>query len=135
MASELDRLERILGGKFERRNARAIPGTQSVDGVEIVYFSDDGKNNFRKQFRSLTSSVDPRAATRGGMNERGCRITPPNGPLFHAIGYHGDVDGWRKDVQTGAKARGLLLARIEDGDFIVSDGRRFALSECQVEFC
>ncbi|NKJ97125.1 hypothetical protein GFM14_37490, partial [Rhizobium leguminosarum bv. viciae] len=40
-----------------------------------------------------------------------------------------------KDVQAGAKARGLLLARIEDRDFIVSDGRRFALSECQVEFC
>ncbi|UIY27519.1 hypothetical protein LZK76_34835 (plasmid) [Rhizobium leguminosarum] len=50
MASELDRLERILGGKFERRNARAIPGTQSVDGVEIVYFSDDGKIIFVSNF-------------------------------------------------------------------------------------
>ncbi|NKL63761.1 hypothetical protein [Rhizobium leguminosarum] len=135
MTGELDRLERILGGKFERRNARVIPGTQPVDGVEFVYFSDDGKNKFAKQFNNLTLDVEPRAATRGGMNERGCRITPPNGPLFHAVGYHGDVEGWRKDVQAGAKARGLLLAQIEDGDFIVSDGRRFALSECQVEFC
>jgi len=134
MTSDLDRLERILGGKFERRNARVIPGTQSVDGVEIVYFSDDGKNKFRKQFRTLTSSVEPRTATHGGMNERGCRIMPPNGPLFHAIGYHGDVEGWRKDVQTGATARGLLLARIEDGTFVMSDGRSFPLSECQVDF-
>ncbi|MCH4550770.1 hypothetical protein MK632_34250 [Rhizobium changzhiense] len=55
MTSELDKLERILGGKFERRNARVIPGVDHVDGVEIVYFSDDGKNKFPKQFRNLTS--------------------------------------------------------------------------------
>ncbi|MBB4576270.1 hypothetical protein [Rhizobium lentis] len=134
MASQLDRLERILGGKFERRDARVIPGTQSVDGVEFAYFSDDGKNQFAKQFKSLTRDVKPRAATRGGLNESGCRITPPDGPTFHAIEYHGDVEGWRKDVNAGAIGLGLLLARIEDGNFVISDGRRFPLSVCQVDF-
>lgn len=133
MSKELEGLERILGGKFERRDARVIPGVKHVDGVEIVYFSDDGKNKFAKQFDNLTD-VDPRAATRGGLNERGCRITPPDSPLFHAIGYHGDVEGWRADVQAGAKHLGLLLARIEEGDFVISDGRRFPLTECKVEF-
>ncbi|MCH4550769.1 hypothetical protein MK632_34245 [Rhizobium changzhiense] len=134
MTDKLDRLERILGGKFERRNARVIPGTQSVDGIEFSYFSDDGKNKFAKQFKNLTRNIEPRAATRGGLNESGCRITPPGGPLFHAIEYHGDVEGWRKDVNTGANGLGLLLARIEDGSFIISDGRSFPLSECLVDF-
>ncbi|NKK97339.1 hypothetical protein GFM02_03430 [Rhizobium leguminosarum bv. viciae] len=134
MVGEIDRLERILGGKFERRNARVIPGTQAVDGVEFSYFSDDGKNKFAKQFNNLTRNVEPRAATRGGLNESGCKITPPGGPLFHAIEYHGDVEGWRQDVKIGAKGLGLLLARIENGNFIISDGRCFPLSECLVDF-
>ncbi len=37
-------------------------------------------------------------------------------------------------VEAGAKARGLLLARIEGAQFVVSDGRSIPLSDCKIEF-
>jgi len=135
MTTQLERLEKILGGKIEQRDARVIPGTVEVKGLRVVYFSDDGKNPSGKQFWNLTTHTNPHFATSGGVNERGCKITLPDGQLFHAVGYHGDLDGWRKDIEAGAKALHLLLARIEGGRLLISDGRAFALSDCKVEFC
>ncbi|WP_458762571.1 hypothetical protein [Cupriavidus basilensis] len=134
MTSQLERLEQTLGGKLERQGARVIPGTVAVEGTEFVYFADDGEYKFRKQFRNLTEFTNPPNAKSGGVNERGCRITLSSGQLFHAIGYHGDLEGWRKDIEAGAQAMHLLLARIEGDKFVVSDGRLFPLSECKIEF-
>ncbi|WP_081068352.1 hypothetical protein [Burkholderia stagnalis] len=134
MASQHDRMEQILGGKIEGEDARVIPGTVAVEGTEFVYFSDDGKNKFRRQFKNVTEFTNPPYAKSGGVNERGCRVTLPDGQLFHAIGYHGDIDGWRQDIEAGAHAFGLLLARIEGGVFVVSDGRAVPLNECNVDF-
>ncbi|MGJ0481058.1 hypothetical protein [Pantoea agglomerans] len=85
----LDEMEKILGAKIEGGDARIVPGTEQIEGLEIVYFSDDGKNTPEKQFNNLTASVDPRNAQSGGRNERGCSITIPEGLVFYAIGYHG----------------------------------------------
>jgi len=134
MASQLERLEQILGGKLERQDARVIPGTVAVEGTEFVYFADDGKNKFRQQFRNLTEFTTPPNAKHGGANERGCKITLSSGQLFHAIGYHGDLEGWRKDIEAGAQALHVPLARIEGDTFVISDGRLCPLSECKIEF-
>ncbi|WP_031329155.1 MULTISPECIES: hypothetical protein [Ralstonia] len=134
MTSHLKRLEQILGGKIEKQDTRVIPGTVAVEGTEFVYFSDDGKSKFRKQFRNLSEFTNPPNAQSGGVNERGCKITAPDNQLFHAISYHGDLDGWRKDIEIGARELNLLIARIEGDRFVISDGRSFLLSECKVEF-
>lgn len=134
MTKEQERLEQALGGKLEARTARVIPGAVAVAGTEFVYFADDGKNAFRKQFRALTEFADPPHASTGGVNERGCKIILPDGQLFHAIAYHGDVNGWRMDIESGAQALHLLLARIEGDKFLVSDGRTFALTDCRIEW-
>ncbi|ODP30902.1 hypothetical protein [Pandoraea sp. ISTKB] len=134
MTSQLERLEKILGGKLERQDARMIPGTVAVDGTELAYFADDGKNKFRKQLRNIMEFTNPPNAKYGGVNERGCKITLPSGQLFHAIGYHGDLDGWRMDIEAGAQALHLLLGRIKGDNFAVSDGRLYPLSECTIEF-
>lgn len=134
MTKFLDEMERKLGAKIERGDTRIIPGTEKVEGLEIIYFSDDGKNTRKKQFNNITDSVYPRNAQSGGRNERGCTITIPEGLDFYAIGYHGDIDGWRKDIEAGAQALGLLLAHIDNDRFVISDGRSFALSECVVKF-
>ncbi len=76
----------------------------------------------------------PPQATGGGVNERGCKITTKNGVLFHAIGYHGDIEGWRKDIETGARGLHLLLGVIDGDRFVVSDGESFQLSDCKIEF-
>ncbi|WP_083251869.1 MULTISPECIES: hypothetical protein [Pseudomonas] len=134
MSDKLEELEVILGGKLERADARVVPGTDGASTREAIYFSDDGKSKFRKQFKNITCFTEPPNATCGGINEAGCDITPPDGPLFHAAIYHGDLSGWRKDIEEGARGLGLLLARIEGDKFVISDGRSFPLSECKIEF-
>ncbi|MHB9799642.1 hypothetical protein ACYCAX_17740 [Pseudomonas sp. MT3] len=134
MSDKLEELEVILGGKLERADARVVPGTDGASTREAIYFSDDGKNKFRKQFKNITCFTEPPNATCGGINEAGCDVTPPDGPLFHAAIYHGDLSGWRKDMEEGARGLGLLLARIEGDQFVISDGRSFPLSECKIEF-
>ncbi len=86
------------------------------------------------QFKSLTMFANPLQATGGGVNERGCKITTPNGVLFHAIGYHGDIGGWRKDIETGARGLHLLLGMIDGDRFVVKDGESFQLRDCKIEF-
>ena len=134
MGTQLERVEQILGVKFERRDARVIPGTTVVEGQAVVYFADNRKHSFRKQFRALTTHTNPPYATAGGVNERGCKIVLPDGQSFHGISYHGDLDGWRKDIEAGAREFNVLLARIEGGKFVVSDGRVVPLVDCAVEF-
>lgn len=129
-----NRLERTLAGKLERRCSRVVPGSVAVEGTEFIYFSDDGRHPFRKQFKNLTEFTNPPHAQCGGVNERGCRIKVPDGQQFHAIGYHGDIEGWRLDIEAGARALNILLARIEGNQFIVSDGRTFELRQCEIEF-
>ena len=134
MSDDLGDLERILGGKLERADNRVVPGTDGSTTREVIYFLDDGRNKFRKQFRSLTNFTDPPNAAHGGVNEGGCDIQTPDGSIFHAVIFHGDLTGWRKDIAEGAKGLGLLLAWIRGDQFVVSDGRSFFLSECTVEF-
>ncbi|MBM6446866.1 hypothetical protein JQF37_25010 [Pseudomonas sp. MIL9] len=54
---------------------------------------------------------------------------PALGPLFHAFSYHGDLEGWRKDIEAGAEGIGLLLTRIEGDQFIIPMAAR---SLCQI---
>jgi hypothetical protein len=134
MKDRLDRLEQILGGKIEPAGERRIPGTVSVDGTEFCYFSDDGKNKFDKQFKNLTNYTNPPHAKSGGATECGCKIYLPDGLLFHAISYHGDVAGWRKDIEAGARGLNLMLATIVADNFVVAGGRMVALTDCRIEF-
>lgn len=125
-------MEKILGSRIGIE--KVIPGTVARKGRGVVYFSDDGKTDVRVQFDRLTEGVNPRHATRGGMTSQGCRLWLPDGTLFHPVSYHGDVAGWRKDIEYGAKRLNLKLARVEGDRFVVSDGRSFSLADCRVEF-
>jgi hypothetical protein len=134
LANQLEELENALGGKLESLNSRVIPGMDGATTREAVYFSDDGKSKFRRQFKNITCFSDLPNATGGGVNEAGCTITPARGPLFHALVYHGDIEGWRKDIEAGAEDLVLLLARIDGDQFVISDGRSIPLSECKIDF-
>jgi hypothetical protein len=134
MSKHLEQLEKILGARIERLDARVIPGTVNVEGQRTVYFLDDKKNSFSKQFRKVTTYTNPPHAKSGGVNERGCEITLPNAQRFFAISYHGDLEGWKKDIEAGAQALSLLLAEISDNNFVISDGRVVSLEDCEVKF-
>ena len=102
-----DALEKILGGAIEQRGQRAVPGLSPVEGVEFVYYEDDGKSKAKKQFNVLLDSAGVITATSGGVVSDSCKIYLPDDPQFHALSYHGGIEGWRKAFEAVAKARGL----------------------------
>lgn len=113
-----------------------IPGTAEhmpKGDSHYRYVSDDGSRDFARQFDRLSANAAPRHAKHGGMGTQGCRLWLPDGSLFHPIGYRGDYDGWRADIETAAQRLGLFVARIEGDRIIVDDGRSFSLSECRLE--
>jgi hypothetical protein len=134
LVSQIKRLEQILGGKIEQKGQRAIPGLILRDGVEVIYFSLPPKSNVHKQFRNITNYTNPPFAKSGGVSESGCSIQSPDGILFHAISYHGDLAGWRKDIEAGAQTFNSVLANVDGDDLIVADGRVFDIGKCRVEF-
>lgn len=134
MSDKLKDLEKILGGEIEQLNARRIPGSVAINGVEVVYYQDDGRMKRSKLFKVFLDGLSSRSAKSGGRVSDSCSITSPDNLLFHAMSYHGEIVGWRKDIEEAAKGLGLLLARIEGESFIVSDGRYFPLSECRIDF-
>ncbi|PWK27269.1 hypothetical protein [Pseudomonas sp. OV226] len=134
MGSDREVLEQLLGGVIEQRGQRSVPGSNPVEGVEFIYYEDDGKNKVKKQFNALLDSAGLIRATNGGVVSDSCKIYLSDGHLFHALSYHGDIEGWREAVEAGAKARGLLLARIEGDKFVIADGRSIPLSDCKIEF-
>jgi hypothetical protein len=126
-------LERILGlGPFDER--RPIPGTVPVGGREFLYVLDDGTDDFSALFEKLTAGSTGHRATTGGAITENCRLFLPDGRLFHALSYKGDLEGWRKDIEEAVDTLGLQVAAISIDRLVLSDGHSVALSDCRTEF-
>ena len=129
-ADWISQMEKILGKPIGHKGI--IPGTVPVEGVEHVYFCDGSSKGER--FHDLTLDSKPLHAQRGGVCGEGCHLTLPDGSIFHAAQYNGDIDGWRQDIEEGAAEQKITLARIEADKLVISDGRVFELSACTVKF-
>jgi len=82
--------------------------------------------------RRLTRQVEPPLLKHGSVGTTDHTLSLPDGQLFHALEYRGDLEGWRQQIAEGAKALGVMLGRIENGQtFVLSDGRTFALADCK----
>jgi hypothetical protein len=127
-----NKMENIIGEAIGYD--QTIPGTVESESKEFIYFSDDKKNSVRKQFNSLTQFTNPPYAKNGGVTSQGCSLTLPDGSIFHAIAYHGDIGGWRKDIEEAAQALHILLAKIEGDHIVISPSRSFALADCKATF-
>ena len=133
MITPVDTFESVLKNT-EKKDNRVVVGMNVIEGQRVVYFQDDGKNPKRKQFNNLTTYTKIPYAFNGGVNDRGCSISTPDKRVFHAISYHGDLDGWTKDIQAGADGLGIALAYIKDNKIIINDGNSFLLDVCFIEF-
>jgi len=123
-----EELERIHGGPIGIDTV--IPGAVPVAGRGVVYFSHDGQRPWSKQFDAIRKYSKSRRAQHGGMGSAGLNLTLPDGSIFYAIDYHGDLEGWRQDIEEGAAGLNITLARIDGDKFVVADGRVFALPDC-----
>lgn len=129
MATEM---EKILGGPIGREGN--IPGQVDVVGKEFIYFQDSGNDSVHHQFDELTKFDGNVGAKSGGASTQGVRIVFPDMSIFHAIGYRGDVSGWRRVIRERAEILGILLGKIEGEDIVLSNGRVVSLKDCQVVF-
>jgi hypothetical protein len=130
--SPRQQIERILGGKVTPFDEQELPGLVPSEGAEVVYFSDFEGTDLGVKMRTLTRKIDPPLIKHGGVATTSHTLSLPDGQLFHAIKYRGDLEGWRRQIAGGAEALGVQLGRIENGTtFVLSDGRTFALAQCR----
>ena len=114
-----------------------VPGTVLYDDRRFIYFSDNGKKCFKKIFRSFFKiNVPPDLCAKDGasMLQRHCWLFLPDGQMFHAISYGGDFEGIERELKYYAQQLNLTLGWIKDGQFILDDGRTFALTDCRAQF-
>jgi hypothetical protein len=129
-----EQIERILGGKVTPFDEQPLPGIEPLDDAEVVYFADSGIGTLFQQFDRLTEKVDAPAVKGGGVATTRHAVGIPDGRLFHAIKYRGDLAGWRRQIAEGAKLLGISLGKIENGEtFTTSDGLSIPLSMCKHE--
>ena len=124
-------IEEILG--VSGIGERSIPGTVAVEGREHWYIEYHG-GDFDSEFIKLIQAVQPAIPSHGGAITGGCELTLPDGRKFHAMSYKGDLIGWRKQIELGAKHLGCATARIGDDDLYVSDASAFPLAACHARF-
>ena len=113
---------------------RQIPGTVSVEGREFRYVSDPGLEPFGDLFKKLVRQVVPPRMKQGGALVEGCEIRLPDGRVFQAVSYKGDLDGWRRQLSEGAKALSLNTAELQGDSIVIDDGPSFELGQCTVRF-
>ena len=126
-------LEQIIGHPIQTE--RKVPGTYLHEGREYRYVSNKSQAKFGKLFHEICS-VLPCIPQDGGAIVEGCKITLPNGDIFEAVSYKGDIEGWRQQLEQGAKALNEEIARIDiDTDSIVlNDAQSFRLTDCIIDF-
>lgn len=126
-------LEQIFGkGAFEYE--RKLAGTRPGEDETVRYVSLDGAESISELFDLVLGKISPPLMNAGGAVLEGDRVKLPDGRQFFAIVFHGDIEGWRKQIEQGASELGRATARVLNGNVITSDGQSYPLSGCKVEF-
>jgi hypothetical protein len=89
-------------------------------------------SNASDAFNVVSEKIDPPIPTYGGVMMEYWLVETPTHETFYSVLLRGDVEGWRKQIELGAIELGLKFATVIDSDFVVSDGSRYALSECSI---
>lgn len=80
--------------------------------------------------KKVTRAVQPLIPTAGTISLANVIVSVPSGEHFFAIDFYMQPEAWVEQIERGAAMLGLLSARIEGEQFILSDGRSFAISDC-----
>lgn len=123
-------LQKILG--VEKVDDPSLPGTRSRDAGRVIYILLQGYADSYEAFDEVTSKVDPPIPTHGAVLVEDWLVETPTDEIFYPLFFHGDVEGWRRQIESGATQLGLKMAEIKDGTFAVSDGQIFLLSDCTI---
>ena len=112
---------------------RPLPGTVAVDGKEFLYFEAQDEEHFTDVFFNFREYGGGELPQSGGAVEQGAIIHLPDGRHMFGVSYHGDLEGWRKDIESICEALGLEMGRIEGRAIRLSSGEKIALEDCRIE--
>jgi hypothetical protein len=126
-------MSQILGnGGLEAE--RKAPGTRPGEENSARYVSFLNPSSIPELFNSVIKKITPPLTKGGGVVLEGTKLKLPDGTPFFAVLFHGDLEGWQKQIERGASELGQATARVLASDVIVSDGRSYPLSSCKIEF-
>lgn len=82
-----------------------MPGTYLVEGREFCYVTNKSQVKFGELFHKLFNvpSIIPQ---NGGALIEGCKITLPNGDIFEAVSYKGNLEERRQQLEQGVISSG-----------------------------
>lgn len=127
------RMEELLGiGSIHKE--RIVPGTRLVEGREFCYVSNRNQEKFDMLFKKIIRYISPPIPKHGGFIIEECSISLPNGVIFEAISYRGDLEGWRLQIEQGAKAFHEKVAWIDKDSIVLDDMQSFYLTDCRIDF-
>ncbi len=118
------------------QNEIHVPGTVVVEGREYCYVSNSKQVKFDKLFDKLFNCGCLIVPKDGGCVIEGCKIILPDGEMYEAISYRGDIEGWRQLIEYGAKALNEKIARInmDTESIVLEDMQSYHLSDCNIDF-
>ena len=123
-------LQELLG--VEALDDWMLPGTTPRDADRVVYVFLPDHADPSHEFTKVISRVDPPIPKNGAVSFDTWLVKTPAGEAFYPLSFHGDVDGFREQIELGAIQLGLKVAKIEGDKFVVSGGPAHRLSDCTV---
>lgn len=139
MSDVFNQLDRIRRGAEAPPDNETLPGSIHYDNVEFIYYQIPNGAPKRSVFKKIMSQTNVSFFTKmgrdiGGAVEDRVTIVTPSRMLFQCIKIHGDVSGWRKAIEFGAKDVGSLLAKINGNTLLLETGASFSLDDCEISF-
>lgn len=125
-------MERILGAKIGRDQEKLWGTGEGEDPqkVRLVTLPADGSRG--GNFSMVTEAISPPQVTHGGCVLQDDLLTP-DGERFAVLTFHGDVEGWQRQIEDGAALLSLTTAKILGDRLVLSDGRSFPIETCTLE--
>jgi len=123
-------LQKILG--VEKVDDPMLPGTRPRDTGKVIYVFLPPGADPSSAFDEVTSWVDPPIPKNGAVLLEHWLVQTPDGQEFYSLYFHGDVEGWRQQIELGATHLGSKMAKVEGDKFVVLGGPAFLLSDCTV---
>lgn len=108
-------------------------GHNDPDGIETIYFIVASEDDPSDTFFRLTNHRKTPSAKSGGAFEGGAKVITTDGRVFFAIQYHGDVAGWREDLEYSLLDLKLDYAKVIDNKFVISDGCEYSLQDVKYQ--
>ena len=121
-------LQKLLG--IEKVDDPMLPGTRRRDAGNVIYVFLPPGSDASNAFDVVASKIDPPIPTHGAVLLEHWVIRTPEGQEFYSLYFHGDVKGWRQQIELGANQLGLKMAKVDGDKLVVSGGQTFLLSEC-----